>query len=173
MSRHQGKESCPSQAAQTVSPVMEQWDYWLSQESSKNRYRSGVFVVSFEILVPVLDSATLAPLLLLINHCSHERRRDSRHRRKVRGQSISQGVGSFYAERPKTHPKALLRQPIIHRSISARGSFSKKNLNSDDHFDRRLSFMGMKGKPRNQEIASAAIRNEIRSRSFAKRVKVS
>jgi len=32
------------------------------------------------------------------------------------------------------------------RSLSSdRGGFSEKNFNSDDHFDRRFLFMGMKG----------------------------
>jgi hypothetical protein len=35
--------------------------------------------------------------------------------------------------------------------FSARGSFSEKNLNSDDHFERPFLFMGMKGKLRNQK----------------------
>jgi hypothetical protein len=35
--------------------------------------------------------------------------------------------------------------------ISARASFSKKNLSSDGHFGRPFSFMGMKGKLQNQK----------------------
>jgi hypothetical protein len=70
-----------------------------------------------------------------------------------------QKVGHFLLRnRGRIHNR--FSQPISPEKLLHVESFSKKNLDSDDHFDRPFSFMAVKGKLRNQkkEITPTAIR---------------